>query len=74
MDRFLKAAADNGAKLVTLYTDDKMSNWQFYERKGFKKIGTFHDNITSHYGGADARGIIYAKELDGYAKLSPGKP
>jgi len=74
MDRFLKAAADTGARLVTLYTDDRMSNWQFYERKGFKRIGTFYDNITSHYGGAGARGIIYAKEMDGDAKLGQGKP
>jgi len=74
MDRFLRAAADTGARLVTLYTDDRMSNWEFYERKGFHRVGTFHDNITSHYGGAAARGIIYAKELDGDAKPGQGRP
>jgi len=63
MDRFLKAAADTGARLVTLYTDDRMSNWQFYERRGFRRVGTFYDNITSHYSGAHARGIIYALDL-----------
>jgi GNAT superfamily N-acetyltransferase len=63
IERFLKAARDSGARLVTVYTDDRMSNWQFYERKGFKRIGTFYDNITSHYSGAHARGIIYALDL-----------
>jgi ribosomal protein S18 acetylase RimI-like enzyme len=63
MDRFLRTAADSGARLVTLYTDDRMSNWQFYERKGFRRVGTFYDNITSHYSGAHTRGIIYALDL-----------
>jgi ribosomal protein S18 acetylase RimI-like enzyme len=63
IERFLKAAADTGARLVTVYTDDHMSNWQFYERRGFRRVGTFYDNITSHYSGAHARGIIYALDL-----------
>jgi len=63
IERFLKAARDSEARLVTVYTDDRMSNWQFYERKGFRRVGTFYDNITSHYSGAHARGIIYALDL-----------
>lgn len=63
IERFLKAARDSGARLVTVYTDDRMSNWQFYERRGFRRVGTFYDNITSHYSGAHARGIIYALNL-----------
>lgn len=63
VNRFLRRAKDSGARLVTLYTDDRMSNWQFYERRGFKRVGTFYDNITSHYSGQDSTGIIYAMDL-----------
>lgn len=62
-DRFLKAAKEAGSSLVTVYTDDKMSNWTYYERRGFRRVGTFHDNITSHYSGLDANGIIFALDL-----------
>ena len=61
--RFLSAAREAGSSLVTVYTDDRMSDWKYYERRGFKKIGTFYDNITSHYSGSDARGIIFALDL-----------
>jgi ribosomal protein S18 acetylase RimI-like enzyme len=64
LDMFLETARASGAKLVSLYTDDRMSNWQFYETHGFKRIGTFYDNITSHYSGHDSVGIIYAMVLD----------
>jgi ribosomal protein S18 acetylase RimI-like enzyme len=60
MDRFLRAARESGSSLVTVYTDNMMSNWQFYEKRGFKRVGTFHDNITSHYSGLDSTGIIFA--------------
>lgn len=63
IDRFLWAAEEAGSTLVTVYSDDRMSDWQFYERYGFEKIGTFHDNITSFYSGGDARGIILALGL-----------
>lgn len=63
MNRFLKIAKDSGSKLVTLYTDNRMSNWQFYESRGFKRVGTFYDNMTSHYAGVYTEGIIYALEL-----------
>lgn len=63
LNRFLTAARETGAALVTVYTDDKVSDWQFYERRGFRRVGTFHDNITSHYTGLDARGIIYTLDL-----------
>jgi GNAT superfamily N-acetyltransferase len=61
--RFLRAAKDTGSTLVTVYTDDITSNWQFYERRGFKRVGTFHDNVTSYYSGKYARGIIFALDL-----------
>lgn len=63
IERFLRAARDVGSSLVTLYTDDKMSDWQFYEKRGFRRVGTFYDNITSHYSGLDAHGIIFAMDL-----------
>jgi ribosomal protein S18 acetylase RimI-like enzyme len=63
LDRFLRAAKDCGSSLVTVYTDELMSNWQFYEKRGFKRIATFYDNITSYYSGRDSLGIIYAMYL-----------
>lgn len=63
LDRFLKAARDAGARRVTVYTDELMSNWRFYEGRGFTRVATFHDNITSHYSGSPARGIIFTMDL-----------
>jgi len=64
LGRFLAAAKGSGAKLVTVYTDEMMSNWRFYENRGFRRVATFHDNITSHYSGSKTRGIVLAKGLD----------
>ncbi len=61
--RFLDAAREAGSSLVTVYTDDRMSNWNYYEKLGFERVATFHDNITSRYSGSDANGIIFALEL-----------
>ncbi len=61
--RYMKTAIDSGSSLVTVYTDDQMSNWSYYEKRGFERIGTFYDNITSHYSGSRARGIIFALDL-----------
>lgn len=63
IDRFLEAAKEAGSSLVTVYTDDRQSNWQYYERRGFRRVGTFYDNITSHYSGSDAHGIIFSMDL-----------
>ncbi len=63
LDRFLRAARDAGSSLVTVYADELMSNWRFYERRGFRRVATFHDNITSHYSGSKARGIVLALAL-----------
>ena len=63
IDRFLAAARNAGSSRVTVYTDDRMSNWQFYERRGFKKIGEFYDNVTSFYSGAQCQGIIFVMDL-----------
>jgi GNAT superfamily N-acetyltransferase len=63
VDRFLHAARDVGSTLATVYTDDKMSNWQFYEKYGFRRVGAFHDNVTSYFCGVDSTGIIYVLDL-----------
>lgn len=63
LDRFLRTAKASGSSLVTVYTDDSVSNWQYYEKRGFKRIGTFYDNITSQYSGSHARGIIFSLEI-----------
>lgn len=63
LQRYLDAARGAGTKLVTVYTDDRMSDWRFYERNGFTRVKTFKDNITSHYSGSYARGIIYVLTL-----------
>lgn len=63
LDRFVNAARDAGSSLITVYTDDTMSNWTYYQRRGFTKIGTFHDNVTSHYSGLTAHGLIFVLDL-----------
>lgn len=63
LERFLKAAREAGARRVAVYTDELMSNWQFYENRGFRRVATFHDNITSHYAGRPSRGFVFALDL-----------
>jgi len=63
IERFLKAARDAGSSLVTVYTDDRMSSWQFYERHGFKKIDTFRDDVSSLWSGGESHGIIFVLDL-----------
>jgi GNAT superfamily N-acetyltransferase len=63
IDRFLHNARDAGSTLATVYTDDKTSNWQFYEKYGFRRVGTFHDNVTSYFCNVDSTGIIYVLDL-----------
>lgn len=63
IDRFLHTARDVGSTLAAVYTDDKMSNWQFYEKYGFRRGGTFHDNVTSFFCNVDSIGMIYILDL-----------
>lgn len=63
IDRFLHTARDVGSTLATVYTDDKMSNWQFYEKYGFRRVRTFHDDVTSYFCNVDSTGIIYVLDL-----------
>lgn len=63
LDRFVGKAVGAGSTKVTVYTDDMLSNWQFYERKGFKRIGSFYDNITSYYSKKHCRGMVYSLDV-----------
>lgn len=63
IDRYLQTTRDVGSTLVAVYTDDKTSNWQFYEKYGFQKVGTFHDNVTSFFCNVDSTGMIYVLDL-----------
>lgn len=64
VDRFVEGARRAGASVITVYTDDKTSNWQFYERYGFKKVATFYDNVSSYYANVNSNGLIYALSLN----------
>ncbi len=64
VDRFVETARNAGARAVSLFTDDKISNWKFYEIYGFKKTSTFHDNISTYFAGEPANAIYYLLELD----------
>jgi len=63
IDRFLHTARDVGSTLTTVCTDDKTSNWQFYEKYGFRRVGTFHDDVTSFFCNVDSTGMIYVLDL-----------
>jgi ribosomal protein S18 acetylase RimI-like enzyme len=64
VDRFVKAAKESGSSLVTVYTDDKTSDWQFYEKYGFRRVGTFYDNLTSYFANVHSNGIIFLLDLE----------
>jgi ribosomal protein S18 acetylase RimI-like enzyme len=64
VDRFIRMARDAGAYAVTLFTDDKISNWKFYELYGFKKVVSFYDGISTYFAGERANAIYYVLELD----------
>ena len=63
VDRFLAVAGEAGVKVVTVYTEDLQSNYQFYERYGFRKVATFRDDVTSYFAGKPSTAIIFALDL-----------
>lgn len=63
VDRFVQMAKDAGARSVTLFTDDKISNWRFYELYGFRKVSSFYDGISSYFAGERATAMYYILEL-----------
>lgn len=63
VDRFILGAKKQGARSVSLYTDDQTSNWKFYEILGFKQVAKFYDNGSSRYAGKHANAIIYRMDF-----------
>ena len=63
VDRFIEGARKQGARSVSLYTDDQTSNWKFYEILGFKQVAKFYDNGSSRYAGKHANALIYKLEI-----------
>jgi ribosomal protein S18 acetylase RimI-like enzyme len=70
VERFFGAASRSSARVVTVYTDDKTSNWRFYEQMGFERVATFHDNLASYYDNTHANGVVYLFRLDRGNKAS----
>jgi GNAT superfamily N-acetyltransferase len=68
VERFFEAVRRTGSRRVTVYTDEVTSNWQFYERMGFKRVATFYDNIASYYDNRPANGLIYLIDIGGSGK------
>ena len=64
VDRFVKMAKDAGAHSITLFTDDKISNYRFYESYGFRKVNTFYDGISTYFAGERANAMYYVLDLD----------
>lgn len=60
---FLEAARHAGASTVTVYTEDLQSNYQFYEKYGFRRVATFHDDVTSYFANQDSTAIVFALDL-----------
>ena len=63
VNRFTEAARKQGARSVSLYTDDQTSNWRFYEILGFNQVAKFYDNGSSRYSGKHATGMIYRLDI-----------
>ena len=63
VDRFVKVAKDAGAHTVMLFTDDKISNWKFYEIYGFRKVNSFPDSISTYFAGERANAMYYVLDL-----------
>jgi ribosomal protein S18 acetylase RimI-like enzyme len=63
VDSFVKVAEEAGAHAVLVYTDDKTSNWKFYEIYGFRKVNTFPDSISTYFAGERANAIYYLLNL-----------
>jgi len=62
LDHFLKYANEEKLKTIYLSTDVE-SNWNFYEKYGFKKYRDFYDNGLSVMKGRKTISFIYYYEL-----------
>jgi GNAT superfamily N-acetyltransferase len=68
LDRFVAAARQRGARLLTLYTD-LLSNWKFYERYGFTRRATFVDDLDTYFRGERTEGFVYELKLSAEASV-----
>lgn len=62
LDRFVAAARQRGAHLMTLYTEP-LSNWRFYEHYGFTRRATFSDDLDTYFRKEATEGYVYALNL-----------
>jgi ribosomal protein S18 acetylase RimI-like enzyme len=65
VERFVNAARGSGARSMTVYTENQTSNWQFYERFGFHRVGSFYDDLNSYFVGKKSTAYMYYLDLVG---------
>lgn len=65
VDRFVRNALEHGSRRLSVYADDKTSNWGFYESYGFVRDGLFFDNWSTYYNGYRSMGIRLVLDLTG---------
>lgn len=58
MDRFLASAKERNAGVITVQSDEE-SSWGFYEKYGFRKCSTFHNDLASYIRNGDVKSFIY---------------
>ena len=64
VDRFIIAARQEAQiRTMRVYTTPPLSDWRFYERYGFKRMGMFHDNHASYLTSRDLNGFFYLLTL-----------
>lgn len=63
MDRFVASARSKNAKKITVYTTNPGSNWEFYNRYGFKQYSAFRDAFTSFALKEEVKALIFVLDL-----------
>jgi GNAT superfamily N-acetyltransferase len=64
MDRFIEQAKERDAERISVYTTDPGSDWEFYDRYGFKKHGSFRDDFMSFARKEDVAAMIYVLDIE----------
>jgi len=62
MDRFLASAKKGNASVITTQSDEE-SSWGFYEKYGFQKCSTFHNDLASYIRNGDVKSFIYTIDV-----------
>ncbi len=63
MGRFVDHARKTGARSLSVYTIKPGGNWQFYERYGFEKVGSFPDEFMSSSTQEEVTAMIYVLKV-----------